>query len=95
MIPCSAPCRYLEVVPQFLGQILDNNVYVKERILAATKSTNILQEEEDKNLSLASKRLKALQEEIAGFFNSAVLKRDGEFFHSANFVLPKIGRAHV
>ena len=38
---------------------------------------------------IPSKRLKALQEEIAGFFNSEVLKRDGEFFHSANYVLPE------
>ena len=38
---------------------------------------------------IPSKRLKALQEEIAGFFNSEVLKRGGEFFHNPNYVLPE------
>ena len=42
----------VSIILQICKKEFSDNVYVKERILAATESTNILQEEEDKNLSL-------------------------------------------
>ena len=36
---------------------------------------------------IPSKRLIAIQEEIAGFLNSSVLKKDAEFYHKTTFVL--------
>ena len=42
----------ISIILQLCKKEFSDNVYVKERILAAMKSTNILQEEEDKNLSL-------------------------------------------
>ena len=34
---------------------------------------------------IPAKRLKAIQEELAGFFNSEVLKKTGEFYHKSNY----------
>ena len=44
----------ISIILQICKKEFSDNIYVKERILAATESTNILPEEEDKNLSLGT-----------------------------------------
>jgi len=44
--------------------------------------------EREKDKLIPTKRLIAIQEELAGFLNKDVLKKSGEFFHPRNYFLP-------
>ena len=41
--------------------------------------------ERERDQLIPSKRLKAIQEELAGFFNKEVLRKDGEFYHGDTY----------
>jgi hypothetical protein len=44
--------------------------------------------EKDRDKLLPQLRLKAIQEELAGFLNREVLNKNGEFYHGDTYCIP-------